>query len=110
LDYAISAKSYTNAVNSYSESGSGVVGISNGGYGIATGEILGCGLVGRNISNGGPGVYAEGGTYGPILLLPSSSADAPTHSAAKGVLWVTSAGILYINTSGSTTWAKVGGQ
>ncbi len=77
------------------------------------------GVLAKN-SNGGSALEAWGATYdiecvhggskGPISLGASSSADAPTHSANKGTLWVTSAGILYINTDGSTTWAKVGGQ
>lgn len=46
----------------------------------------------------------------PIRLLPSSSSSAPSHAAEIGALWVTSTGVLYINTSGSTTWAKVGAQ
>ena len=50
------------------------------------------------------------GSTGPIVLEPGSSSSAPSHSAKKGTLWVTSAGVLYINTNGSTTWAKVGGQ
>jgi hypothetical protein len=47
---------------------------------------------------------------GPLCLVPSTSASAPSHIANKGTFWVTSAGILYINTSGSTTWQKVGAQ
>lgn len=46
----------------------------------------------------------------PLVLVPSSSSSAPTHSALLGSLWVTSTGVLYINTSGSTTWQKVGAQ
>jgi hypothetical protein len=49
-------------------------------------------------------------TGAPLIIEPSSSAAAPTHSAFKGALWVTSAGVLYINSSGSTTWTKVGAQ
>lgn len=60
----------------------------------------------------GYGVTASCGTYGkgPIKLVPSTSSAAPTHSADLGTLWVTSAGVLYINTSNSTTWQKVGAQ
>jgi hypothetical protein len=46
----------------------------------------------------------------PLRIVPASSSSAPTHSADIGALWVTSAGVLYINTSGSTTWTKVGAQ
>ena len=49
------------------------------------------------------GGYFKGVT-GPIVLEPSTSAAAPSHSARKGTLWLTSAGSLYVNTSGSTTW------
>ena len=55
-----------------------------------------------------PNVTSNGG--GPICIQAYSSASAPTHSADKGTLWVTSVGILYINTNGSTTWEKVGAQ
>lgn len=48
--------------------------------------------------------------YGPIYIIPDNSASAPSHAAPIGTLWVTSAGVLYINTSASTTWAKVGAQ
>jgi hypothetical protein len=49
-------------------------------------------------------------TSTPIVIAANASASAPTHSATKGTLYVTSAGVLYINTDGSTTWAKVGAQ
>ena len=49
-------------------------------------------------------------TSTPIVIAPNAGAGAPSHSAAKGALYVTSAGVLYINTDGSTTWAKVGAQ
>lgn len=60
----------------------------------------------------GHGVVAECKSTGkgPILLKPSSSSSAPTHTADLGTLWVTSSGVLYINTSGGTTWQKVGAQ
>ena len=67
---------------------------------------------GANISAGNyyGAIFAGGSSYAPIVLTASGSASAPTHTATKGALWVTSAGVLYINTSGSTTWAKVGAQ
>ena len=46
----------------------------------------------------------------PLRIEPSAYPEVPTHSADIGALWVTSAGVLYINTSGSTTWTKVGAQ
>jgi len=55
------------------------------------------------------GAWFDGGT-GPVRLVASASASAPSHTAFIGTLWVTSAGVLYINTDGSTTWAKVGAQ
>jgi len=55
------------------------------------------------------GVWAHGGTA-PIVLDPALSASAPSHAALKGSLFVTSAGVLYINTNGSTTWKKVADQ
>jgi len=55
------------------------------------------------------GGYFKGAT-GPIVLEPSISPLAPSHAARKGTLWLTSAGSLYVNTSGSTTWLLIGGQ
>jgi hypothetical protein len=45
-------------------------------------------------------------TKGFLVLPPSASASAPTHSAAKGTLWVTSTPELYINENASTTWGR----
>jgi hypothetical protein len=63
-------------------------------------------------SNGGTSGY--GGVFlggkGQIRLYPAASASAPTHSATKGTLWMTNNAVLYVNTDGSTTWAKVGAQ
>lgn len=71
-----------------------VYGTTNAGYG---GYFASC----DRIDNGAP-----------IRLLPSLTSAAPTHTAAKGSLFVTSDGILYINTSTTTgtTWQKVGAQ
>ena len=93
-------------------------------YYINSGQ--GNGITGQNTYSGGgaPGagvngtsVNGYGGSFScnstgksPLILAASASASAPTHSAGKGSLWVTSDGILYINTNGSTTWAKVGAQ
>ena len=54
--------------------------------------------------------FGTGGGAAPLVLAPAASASAPTHTANLGSLWVTSAGVLYINTSNSTTWEKVGAQ
>jgi hypothetical protein len=80
-----------------------IVGGENGGAGcgVAGWSYQGVGLVG----NYHP-VYGKG----PLLLQPAGSSAAPTHAAEKGTLWVTSAGVLYINIDGSTTWQKVGAQ
>jgi hypothetical protein len=53
------------------------------------------------------GGYFKGVT-GPIVLEPSTSAAAPSHSARKGTLWLTSDGSLYVNMSGSTIWTRIG--
>ena len=62
----------------------------------------------------GYGVYCamadEDHAMAPICLQPSAGAGVPDWTAAKGCLWVTSAGVLYINTDGAATWAKVGAQ
>jgi hypothetical protein len=76
---------------------------------------------GNHSASGGVAIKGYGHTTGgyggafygdasPLVLIPSGSASAPSHSADKGSLWVTSAGVLYINTDGGTTWAKVGAQ
>lgn len=79
----------------------------------------GCsGCVGLSaIANNGTAVTGVGvtggdfnGTTSPVIIRPSGVTSAPTHSANLGTLWVTSDGVLYINTSGSTTWQKVGAQ
>ena len=58
------------------------------------------------------GYFENGGstTGGPIRLGVANNTNDPSHTAAKGTLWVTSAGILWINTNGGTTWGKVGAQ
>jgi hypothetical protein len=80
-------------------------------YGYANANTgSGRGVVGVSDGDTGLGGYFACSGYGPIQLLPSASASAPAHTAPKGTLWVTSAGVLYINTNGSTTWGKVGAQ
>lgn len=56
-------------------------------------------------------ISADGLSFkGTIVVPPSASALAPTHSANLGTLWATSAGILYINIDNATAWQKVGAQ
>jgi len=83
---------------------------ASGGIGVyGTGNLYG--VWGTSDSNGYGGVFGQTDMEkAPIVLSPSASANAPTHAAMKGSLWVTSAGVLYINTDASTTWAKVGAQ
>jgi hypothetical protein len=82
-----------------------------GGYFYADGTHS-YGVSGKGQAYGGifdcHGVAGTG--LGPISLGASSSASAPSHTALKGTLWVTSGGKLYINIDGSTTWALVGSQ
>ena len=99
---------YSSGVYGYSSAGNGTDGSSVSGYGAVGISTNGRGVHGS--STNGYGGYFLGPSVGPICLYPSSSASAPSHSADKGTLWVTSAGLLYINTNGSTTWAKVGAQ
>lgn len=95
--YGLAASSVPALSGNNSSTGQGVYGISASGYGVQG--------VGTNTYGG-----KFTGPYGPVILAASISANAPTHSAELGTLWVTSAGVLYINTSGSTTWAKVAEQ
>jgi hypothetical protein len=46
----------------------------------------------------------------PLRISPAVSSSAPSHSAYKGSLWVTSQGKLYINTDDGSTWQLVGSQ
>jgi len=111
-------------VYGYSHSSYGVLGLSGDSYGVY-GSSQADDSAGVYGSSGYIGVYGKASVYGgyfrsyeagvgegkgPIVLYPSTSSSAPTHGALKGTLWVTSAGVLYINTNGSTTWAKVGAQ
>lgn len=84
-------------------------------------EVTGAWPYGIYVSTtGGTGITGIGSTYGasfiggaagaPVIIGASDSASAPSHASVKGSLWVTSAGILYINTAGDNTWAKVGAQ
>jgi hypothetical protein len=84
-----------------SATGRGVQGVGNtiGVFGQSAQEGVRC------ETTGGTGANAT-----PLRIVASASASAPTHSAAIGSMWVTSVGVLYINTSGSTTWQKVGAQ
>ena len=118
-------------VANFGSSGStriGVLGRSNSYYGVyglsasASGVYGYCTAAsGTNLSGVKGGAAAGGGVGGlffatsdtqgaPIRIVPKGSAGAPTHSMGKGSLAVDSDGILYINTSDSTTWQKVGAQ
>jgi hypothetical protein len=58
-------------------------------------------------STGDYGGFFSGPGLAPICLGASLSSAAPTHSADKGAIWVTSGGIPYFNNSGSTTWKPI---
>lgn len=99
----------------------GFYGVSTLGYGIMGSSVSSTGVAGFSQHNG---LYGYGWNYGavletkggvspgtaPLRLIPAAASTAPTHGADIGALWVTSTGVLYINTSGSTTWTKVGAQ
>jgi len=62
-----------------------------------------------NSANGYGGRFGgSNSSRGPVVLVPSTISSAPTHTAVKGTLWVTSAGVLYCNNNGSTGWNFVG--
>ena len=98
------------AINAFSLDGNAVNAETNGVAGRSAvkgdGGLYGYGVFGDSAYIG---VKAQG-FVAPIMLNPSTSASAPTSTAPKGSLWVTSAGVLYINTDGATTWEKVGAQ
>lgn len=112
-DYVIASFGNSNTGNSRS----GVFGLSYSSYGVYGSSNSFIGVSGTSSTSYGVYGTADAGYGGkfngakaPIILVYSTSADAPTHSAEKGSLWVTFDGVLYINTSGSTTWGKVGAQ
>ena len=79
--------------------------------GVKGTSALGVGVYGSSASSYGGKFEVADETYGgAIYLVPRSGASAPTHTAAKGTLVVTSTGVLYINTTGTTAWSKVGAQ
>lgn len=47
---------------------------------------------------------------GALILTPTSSSSAPSHTAQKGAVWPTLDCVVYINTDGGTTWQKLGAQ
>jgi hypothetical protein len=104
-------------------------GLTMGVFGSAA-NAYGTGVTGLASAANGTGVYASGGLYGvygtsgaayggyfrtggittnsaPICIEASTSTSAPTHTANKGSLWVTSAGVMYININGGTDWRRV---
>ncbi len=124
-----SSNTSRNAIRALSDSGDCVIAISGSGRGVLSTSSSGAAMEATSLSGKGlssisqsnEAVFGQSVTsYGahfiggsgaaPIRLGVSASAAAPTHSAAKGSLWVTSGGILYINIDGSTTWQKVGAQ
>ena len=105
----------TGAINGITSTSSGGRGILGVGVVGVEGYVNGTDRVGvRGIALAGSGTDGYGGAFyggkAPIKLNPSDSASAPSHSADKGSLWLTSACVLYVNTDGSTTWQKVGAQ
>lgn len=102
----------------WSNSSHGVHGYSESDVAVYGNSPTNIGVYGRSVSD--TGVWGDGyyggyfsGALSPICLDPSISASVPTHSAKIGSLWVTSAGVLYINISSpspGTTWQKVGAQ
>jgi hypothetical protein len=90
-------------------SGIGVWGSQAGtGWGVY-GQCTGAGLGVLGVSNGGYGVYAQGG-LAPLFLSPAGTAGPPTTgSHAVGEVYVDSAGRLYSCVTGGTpgTWVKL---
>jgi hypothetical protein len=70
-------------------------------YGIDDNITGGIGVEGS--SGAGYGLMGQGGKS-PLWLYPAATSAAPSHVAMKGSLWVTSAGAMYINIDGATTW------
>ena len=63
-------------------------------------------------SRGNYGAVLNGG-LAPLLLTPIEDASPPTHSAAKGAIFLTSECVMYVNKSQpspGTTWEKIGSQ
>jgi hypothetical protein len=92
----------------------GIVGTSIQSIGVRGSSSTGRGVFGYSRSNYGGEFQTGGGSTtpgkAPLRVVPASDDSVPNHAADIGALWVTSTGILYINTSGSTTWQKVGAQ
>lgn len=89
------------AVWAYSVSGYAVYGTSEDSIAVVGVSIDSYGVYG--ISTNSYGVSASGRVKGPLYLVPSVSASAPTVSANAGAFWVTSAGIPYFN-FGADAW------
>lgn len=120
---AIKAQSYqTIALICKSHDDYGILSTSYGSHGVVgvSSNVSGyAGVYGGNSNSGGYGVKGEstngyGGAFtggkAPLLLTPSASASAPTHSAGQGSIWLTSTCVIYVNTDGGTTWQKLGSQ
>lgn len=108
--YTMSAKNS----NTAGWCGEFIGGNSSGGGGLTASGYTGISGVGTQngvygYSANNYSIYAGlgGSTKAALIIQPSSSSATPSHSAAKGSLWVTSTGDLYLNKSGSTTWTHV---
>jgi hypothetical protein len=105
----------TGAINGITSTSSGGRGILGVGVVGVEGYVNGTDRVGvMGTALAGSGTDGYGGSFfggkAPIKMNPSDSASAPSHSASKGSVWLTSACVMYVNTDGGTTWQKVGAQ
>ena len=107
------ASATSTGVHGVSSSGTAVAGGSTSGVGVSGSSSSSTGVQGTSQTSWG-GFFSNGGNTGslsaPLVIQDSGSAAAPAHSGIIGSLWVTNAGRLFINTSGSTTWVLVGSQ
>ena len=111
-----------NFLSTYTGSSYPSVSISGSGSGtggpalLVMNDAIASGAIGARIwcTENGYGIYCDDSAYGtelsPLKLGVSTSSSAPSHTAATGSLWVTSAGVLYIYTTNSPAWQKVGAQ
>ncbi len=82
----------------------GVYGVSTEYYGVHGSSYLNWGVFGYSeYSYGGRFSVSSVNGKAPLLILPSASATAPTHTSDAGAMWITSTGIPYHN-MGTTTW------
>ena len=83
-----------------------VVGISQIRVGVDGSSYSQAGVRGTSdLAYGGDFQCSNGGLGSARLRpVPSSGSYAPTHTASMGAFWGNTSGLLYYNTSGSTTW------